>query len=87
MLNGESRKTRSAIAAAVRVERWRTSPHSAIAVAMKQIRPEARSARSAATPRSMTIAAIAWNSGNSNGACHGGPNTGSCGLSRLIPCS
>src|SRR6202140_30030 len=45
ILNGDSRKTRSAITAAVRVERWRTSPHSANAVAMKQISPLARSAR------------------------------------------
>src|ERR1035438_10526582 len=37
ILNGESRKTTSAITAAVRVERWRTSPHTANADAKNEI--------------------------------------------------
>lgn len=84
--NGDTRKTSSAMHAAVRVERCRTSPQTATAVATKQITLLMRIDQSMPPPRFMITAAIAWNSGNSNGTCQGLPRTGSCGTRRLMPC-
>jgi hypothetical protein len=57
--NGDARNTSTASPAAVRVERWRTRPQTATAVAMKQITALTRIAQSTPPPRSMITAAIA----------------------------
>ena len=63
----------------------RTIAQTRAAETTKKNRLVERSAISVGTPRFMTIAPIAWKSGNSNGICHGGPRTGSGVCIRSTP--
>lgn len=87
MANGMNRKKANVHRAAVRPASWRTRPYSSRAVSRKNPRLVTLQAMSEGMPNAIGTLATAWNSGNSNGTSHGGPNSGSLLCRRSMPSS